>query len=207
MPGKVILTADDFGACEFIDKGISRAISNGHINTVSAFVTHVRSEKCTRELVELRKSSTIKNVNIGLHFSITSGYSLQAGSNTLTKELKEGKYYFKTANYYNFGDVNQDHLRDEIIAQLNQLDSWLGEIKIDHVAVHHGITYLDPIFFQTFIDTISKYKGQSGKYKDRSIPIRSPRSWYASHDVKNCCYDPESNQKIIFPGIGTLGFA
>ena len=43
--GSLILTADDYGACDFIDNGIIQALEQGKINTVTAFVTHPESKQ------------------------------------------------------------------------------------------------------------------------------------------------------------------
>jgi predicted glycoside hydrolase/deacetylase ChbG (UPF0249 family) len=204
MAGKLILTADDFGACEFIDNGIIRAVAGGHINTVSAFVTHERSEQSVRKLIELRKSLKKGDdftFNIGLHFSVTSGVTRQNKPSSLTSDLTS-PYYFRDAGYYQFDQVQLVDLHNEILAQLELLDSWLGDIPIDHVTVHHGITYLDRSFFAVFIQTIAGYSNP--KYAGRHIPIRSPESWIRGR-VANCNFNPDTGEKFLLPGIVMQG--
>jgi predicted glycoside hydrolase/deacetylase ChbG (UPF0249 family) len=175
---RIILTADDFGACDFIDNGIIRALQHHKINTVTTFVTHPDSESRVRSLIELREELKEKNggnytFNIGLHFSLTSGTSL-TGMSTLTEEDSE---QFLEAKNYPFRKVELSDITRELTAQLDLLDKWLGNTSIDHVSNHHGITYLDLDFFETYIHTINAFK--EDKYK-RNIPIRSPRSWIKS---------------------------
>ena len=179
----IILTADDYGACDFIDNGIIRALRLGKINTVSAFVTHPDSPERMQSLLTIREELKQRNngeytFNIGLHFSMTSGNALTGKSSLTTDETgDDGKFEFREAKNYAFRRINLEDLRNELIAQLDLLDVWLGGTKIDHVTNHHGITYLDLDFFGTYINTISEYNNQ--KYNN-NIPIRSPMSWLKS---------------------------
>lgn len=208
--GKVIVTADDYGACQYIDTGIERAIKGGHVNTVSAFVTHKRSAESITALNKKRKESLAAHshvFHIGLHFSITSGYSLQNKDTSLTHTEENGQFYFFEAKNYPFNGVDSGDLEKEIIAQLNELDRLLGEDPIDHVSVHHGVVYLDSDLYDVFINTIAAYKGPAGKVKyDRPIPIRSPQSWFRSDKVHKCCYNPETGEKMLLSEIITEGF-
>lgn len=209
--GKVILTADDFGACKFIDDGIYKAIDGGQINTISAFVTHNRSESSIKELVAKRKGMMNNGkyaFNIGLHFSITSGFSLQDKDTSLTVGSPDKPFYFIEAKNYPFHSIDGTDLKNEIIAQLNQLDEWLEEDLIDHVTVHHGVVYLESSLYQLFIETIAAYTNEikNQKYSGKSIPIRSPQSWFRAKDVPNCCYSPDTGEKQILSEIIVEGF-
>lgn len=179
----IIFTADDFGACDFIDNGITRALHLQKINTVTVFVTHPDSESRIKSLVALREELKTKNggnytFNIGLHFSLTSGNALTGRSSlTMDEAGDDGLYEFREAQNYPFRRINEEDIRHELTAQLDLLDSWLNGAHIDHVSNHHGITYLDLDFFETYIHTINDFKEE--KYQ-RNIPIRSPRSWIKS---------------------------
>jgi predicted glycoside hydrolase/deacetylase ChbG (UPF0249 family) len=180
---KLILTADDFGACDFIDAGIYEALRSQKINTVSAFVTHIDSEQRVKELLVFREKEKEKygmyTFNIGLHFSITSGLSLLHQPSSLTEEecSGDGNYYFREAKNYPFRKIKTTDLQDELQAQLHKLSEWLGANPIDHVSNHHGVTYVDSRLFQAYIETIASY--DEARYQ-RNIPIRSPRSWLKS---------------------------
>lgn len=181
--GSIILTADDYGACDFIDNGIIRALHLGKINTVTAFVTHSDSKERMQTLIALREELKQQNggiytFNIGLHFSLTSGTALTGKSSLTCDEAgDDGLFEFHEAKNYPFRKVKSEHLQYELIAQLNLLDEWLDGTFIDHVTNHHGITYLDLRFFEEYINTIAGYKDE--KYKG-NIPIRSPMSWLKS---------------------------
>ena len=196
--GSLILTADDYGACDFIDNGIVRVLREGKINTVTAFVTHPTSKSRMQTLIELREELKEKNsgfytFNIGLHLSITSGGAI-TGQSTLVNEKRtaDGKFEFNEAKNYPFNKIELSHLEQEINAQLSLLDEWLGEVPLDHVTNHHGICYLDVDFFEHYVQTIAAFKSPKLNHK---LPIRSPWSWLKS-DMKVW-----KNGKLLVPTI------
>lgn len=202
----IILTADDYGACDFIDNGIIRALREKKINTVTAFVTHPDSKERMETLIALREELKQQNggqytFNIGLHFSLTSGTALTGRSSLTVDEAgDDGKFEFHEAKNYPFRKVKHEHLQYELTAQLNLLEEWLGTTPVDHVTNHHGVCYLDLGFFEEYVKTISLYK--PGKYKNQ-LPIRSPMSWLKS-DMKTW-----KNGKVLIPTIKqglNLGF-
>src|SRR6266403_4156400 len=126
--GSLILTADDYGACDFIDNGIISALRGGKINTVTAFVTHPGSESRMKTLLDLREELKEKNAgfytfNIGLHFSITSGNPV-TGESSLVADKRDtnGKFEFNQAKDYPFDDIIMEHLDQELTAQLHLLE-------------------------------------------------------------------------------------
>lgn len=179
MPAKLIFTADDFGASRFINDGIYDALLNGKLTAVSTFVTHQRSEPSIEDILTLTADRGLK-IGIGLHFSITSGYSLLDRKSSLTDLSGNGFHYFRDAKGYRFSQIDLDELAEELVKQLNKLDDLLGDIPIDHVSNHHGITYIDRNFYRKYADTIRSYNYR-GKY-DQPIPIRSPVSWLQSQN-------------------------
>lgn len=202
----IILTADDYGACDFIDNGIIRALRNNRINTVTTFVTHPDSKSRIESLIDLREELKEKNngqytFNIGLHFSLTSGTALTGKSSLTDDEAGDHNLYsFHEAKNYPFRKIKHEHLQHELTAQLSLLDEWLGDTPIDHVTNHHGVCYLDLGFFEEYIKTINLFKSKKLK---ANLPIRSPMSWLKS-DMKTW-----KNGKVLLPTIKqglNLGF-
>lgn len=162
MKSKLILTADDFGACDFIDNGIRSAIEGGAINCVSAFVTHESSRDRIEKLLQWRKDKHL-DFQVGLHFSITSGIPI-----TRAEGMKEGSR-FKELSEYDFSKVNLSDLESEIKAQYNYLAHTLDkfDMKVDHINNHHNVVY----FFDYLFDVFSKSAAKL------SVPVRSPIPW------------------------------
>lgn len=210
MPGKVILTADDFGASEFIDNGISRAIAEGHVNTVTAFVTHNRSTESITKLAAWRRQRAAAGEDlfeIGLHFSLTSGCSQLGQKSTLTAKGDNPRLLFHDVDNYPYHIDLVTDMKAELLAQLTRLDTLLGDIPIDHVSTHFNIPYMFPAFYDAFIETIASYRGIPGKYiyAERKIPIRSPLTWYRTQGLPNCAIHPENGQPIVIPGVAVEG--
>jgi len=184
--GKLIFTADDYGACDFIDNGIVQAVRAGKINTVTAFVTHPDSQQRIADLLTLReelKTDSGYTFNIGLHFSVTSGFSLQNKASSLTEDTAdgEGKFYFREAKDYTFLETTIADLEAELLIQLQTLDAWLANFLVDHVSNHHNIAYLDMRLYQSYVNGVSTFTNT--KYTNK-IPIRSPMPWQKSSDLK-----------------------
>lgn len=210
MPGKLILTADDFGASEFIDKGISRAIAEGHVNTVTAFVTHNRSTESITKLAAWRRERAAAGqelFEIGLHFSLTSGSSQLGQKSKLTAKGDNPRLLFHDVDNYPYHIDLVTDMKAELLAQLTRLDTLLGDIPIDHVSSHFNIPYMFPAFYDAFIETIASYRGIPGKYiyDARKIPIRSPVTWFRKPGLPNCAIHPDNGKPVLFPGVGVEG--
>lgn len=168
--GKIILTADDYGAIDFVDDAIIESIKDGNINCVSTFVCFPTSMARVLRLVELKKE--LEKINkpsfgIGLHFSITAGNPIYSNDSSLCERVK-GIPQFLNAELYPFTKIVHTHLDKELSAQIERLANWVGGIQnIDHVSNHHGVVYVDEEFFTVYSDNI----------KDHQIPIRSPKLW------------------------------
>ncbi len=177
MAKQIILTADDFGACDYINEGIYTAIEKRKINTVSVFVTHLISKSSIENLIKFRDDNNY-DFNIGLHFSINSGHSLLNRKSSLTNKSGGGYHYFKKVKKYKFNKIKLNDIEEELIAQLKKLDDILEDTPIDHISNHCGLVYIDIDFFNRFIKTIKNYNNNN-KY-NKPIPIRSPISWLKS---------------------------
>ena len=178
MSKQIILTADDFGCCDFIDDGIEFALRKGKINSVAVFVTHKDSAERIKKLLRLKKElqgGPNGNFGIGLHFSITSGQAISGKSSlTIFTEITEKEKYFREAFGYDFLLSKKEDLEAELIAQLDLIRSILGDEPVDHLSHHHGIIYLSNRLFNVYTRTLNHYN----KRHNIDIPVRSPVSWF-----------------------------
>lgn len=183
----IILTADDFGACDFIDNGIVEGIRHGKINTVSTFITHEDSVSRIENLIKLREEGF--SFKIGLHLSITSGFSLLNKENSLTSKNSKDRFFFREAKNYPFKKIKTDDFQQEFFAQLKKLDEVLGDEKIDHISCHHGIINFDAKLYEAFLEIIEHHsQHQKDKYS-KQIAVRSPQPWSRS----------KFKEKLIYP--------
>lgn len=178
---QIILTADDYGANDFIDEAIIKGITERKINSVAVFVTYPDSELRVKRLRELQQVEAAKGnpFGIGLHFSITAGWAV-TGRQTSLSYPNGSNGLFRDAYDYPFRFVSKLEMQDELNAQILLLKKWLGVVDlIDHVSNHHGVTYIDTDLFHSYAQVIESYR----------IPIRSPLNWSQS-GLKYKDFDP-----------------
>lgn len=170
---KYILTADDYGACDFIDEGIIKAIKAGKINSVACFaVPFDKEDQLERRIKKLLALKKNYEFAIGLHFSSTAGRpndeTIFLHGNSLTEfDYEQKRHYFKTAHNYHFNSVNISELKTELISQITRLQSVLEDEQIDSLSNHHGLVYMNTKLFRPYAEVAHAY----------GIPVRSPVIW------------------------------
>lgn len=189
---KIILTADDYGACDYIDSGIKIALKERRINSVAAFTCFPDSHDRIEDLIRFRKDEGL-DFAIGLHFCVTAGFpltqakSLRVDGNNLKSSFKEPDDFFDGNEY------NRVEITVELAEQIHFLEAVLHDAgydkttkQIDSVSNHHGVIYIDNTLFADFIGTVSNY----------GIPIRSPLPWSKS-ELETMNID----KKVLTPSI------
>jgi predicted glycoside hydrolase/deacetylase ChbG (UPF0249 family) len=170
MKKHLILTADDFGACDFIDNGIKEALKRKVVNSVSVFVCFPDSASRIEKLIALRKEHQL-DFNIGLHFSITAGEPL-TNTQTMAK-MKNGKKVFYEVYQHDFDNISPSELKSELVAQYDALNKIItdnaSDMSVDHITHHHNVVYFFEGLFQAYVDAI----------RDLEVGgIRSPMPWH-----------------------------
>lgn len=173
---KLILTADDYGACDYIDSGIIKALKERRLSSVAAFVCFPDSHERIEKLIRFRKDEGV-DFSIGLHFSATAGFPLTAAK-TLRRDAKDPKSPFKSPERFFDGTTySRAEVGEEIEAQVHALEAILHDAgydkttkQIDSISNHHGVVYIDNFLFRDYIRVAEFY----------GIPIRSPQPWSTS---------------------------
>ncbi|MFT4971508.1 MAG: hypothetical protein ACI9JY_000707 [Saprospiraceae bacterium] len=188
MSRKLIITADDYGYADHIDRGIIKAAKSNCLTSVSCF-SNIPRTKLEAKIAELKAAKL--DIGIGMHLTISSGRPILSGLKSLiTIQKRFPKYHFQKPSQYKFRKVNLGELERELRAQIEQLASIIGLEKIDHLANHHNFLYFYPPFFEIFTDLAKEY----------DIPIRSPLNW--SKSGKKYYYYKDGNP-ITKHAIGT----
>ncbi len=197
---KLILTADDYGACNYIDSGIIKALKERRLNSVAAFVCFPDSHDRIEQLVKLRKDEGL-SFGIGLHFSATAGFPLTAAK-TLRRDANNPASPFKGPDtFFDGTNYNRDELSGEIEAQVHALEAILQDAgydknsrQIDSLSNHHGVVYIDNKLFRDYIRLAEFF----------AIPIRSPQPWSTSK-LKKMNFDGKIFNAAVREGM-KLGF-
>ena len=191
----IILTADDFGACDYIDRGIYEAIDQGVVTCVSAFVNfkprkageegekYIGSEKALRALDEKHP-----HLPIGLHLTINTGTPVS--KNNLVPGLiqhagQKNPGHFKNIMTFSgkvtFTDRFVRQIGVEARAQIQRFREILGR-EPNHISCHFGILFI----FKNFLEELLKPGGISG------IPVRNPIMLFQTPNKEN-----QTNSRIL----------
>ena len=159
---KIIVTADDYGAHEYIDRGITIAAEAGCINTASCIVTFSRAEESIKRFIAFCKKKNIE-INLGIHLSLTAGKPLLGNEvNSLISKDQE----FMNVNYFDYDKINPFEVYYEANKQIETLKNIVENegLKLDHITSHHGIMTLFPDFLKIYLLLAAKY----------ALPVRNP---------------------------------
>lgn len=200
MASKLILTADDYGACDYIDSGIIKALKERKLNSVAAFVCFPDSHDRIEKLIKFRKDEGL-SFGIGLHFSGTAGFPLTEAK-TLRANAADLKSPFKSPDkFFDGSKYDRNELSRELEEQVHALEAILhdagydkGSKQIDSLSNHHGVVYIDNKLFRDYIRIAEFF----------AIPIRSPQPWSTSK-LKKMNFDGKLFNAAVREGM-KLGF-
>ena len=159
---KIIVTADDYGAHDYIDRGIAMAAEAGCVNTVSCIVTFARAEESIKKFADYCRKRNL-DINLGIHISLTAGKPLLGSeANSLTNNDKK----FMNVNYFDYDKINPLEVYHEADKQIETLKKIIENegLKLDHITSHHGIMTLFPDFLKIYLLLAAKY----------NVPVRNP---------------------------------
>lgn len=162
----LIINADDFGPCPFINTGILRAAEKGLLTSVSAMVTF--GDSCHDAILDLQKKHG-SQIGIGLHLSITAGMPVYKPLSAVSSlcDQRDGSKFFRSFRELELKKIKPEEVYKELEAQVELMGAILGGIdKIDHIDVHHGVlNFYDP-FWKELRKILTKYQ----------LPYRCPLS-------------------------------
>lgn len=181
MPPKkrnIIITADDYGCCDYIDRGIIKGIGKGVISCVSAFINFEPRAKGERGGAYKGSIEAIKellalfpNFPIGLHLTINAGTSISKlgeVEDLLRPNKIDGKHYFKSFGAFDpniyFEQKVMKQIQTEVEAQINYYKSEFKAKNLNHLSCHFGILF----HFEKILKEILKIPDF------KKVPIRNP---------------------------------
>lgn len=166
----LIVTADDYGLHESINRGILSAVRNGVVTSV-----HVMANLVTKNAMDDLKDAISDGghvCGIGLHLNTTWGPALiqQEASfkHTWENESKDDGtaiYTYRDLNTYEHHKTDFEEMKREMVQQFITLADWVGGGEnVDAISSHYNIHFWDAEFLK-IIHYIAK---------DHVIPVRSP---------------------------------
>ncbi|WP_027418824.1 ChbG/HpnK family deacetylase [Crocinitomix catalasitica] len=170
---KIIFTADDFGVENSINEGIIDLVQKGIINSVEVLPNFgPKGEKSVYNTLKLiDAAANIPHLELGIHFTITSGNALTNHSD-LKPILETGSNINEFVSFQTLNSkASYEAVKGELLAQANVL---LGNPKIapfiTHISNHHDALWFYPPYTRALIDIANQL----------NLPVRNPRSYPAS---------------------------
>jgi hypothetical protein len=147
----VIITADDFGASENINREIRLAARAGVITAISAMTNFPDS------LAELEAiSREYPLVGIGVHLNITTGKPILPPGEVPSLVTKEGNFYTIEDVFPRLKKISATELKNELRAQIEVLQR--RGICIDHLSNQHGLLSLYSPFLEIVLQLAEEYQ-------------------------------------------------
>lgn len=129
---KIIVTADDYGMCDAVDKAIDEGIENGIITTTNVMLN--------METLENARSLREKypQISVGVHWNVTTGRPVSDAKSIPTLVDEDGKFWpisiFKKK--YSEGVIDPSDLEHELEAQYELFEKTCG--KADYWNTHEN---------------------------------------------------------------------
>lgn len=138
---KIIVTADDYGMCEIVDKAIEAGIENGFITTTNVML----NMETLHNAKNLR--GRFPHISIGIHWNVTTGRPICNTKDISTLVNKDGEFWsineFKKR--YSKGLIENDELEKELEAQYTLFEKVCG--KADYWNTHENSSLHTKAFY------------------------------------------------------------
>ena len=157
----LIVNADDLGLSRGVNRGIVEAHLNGIVTSTTAMVNQPDIEHGIRLVKE-----HAPNLGLGLHITLTQGYSLLPPAQVPTLVRTDGRFYGQSYFSRVSPLFSAQDLRAEINAQFDRFVELTGHLP-DHLDSHHFAAYLHPVAFEIILDLVATHH----------LPLRSARNY------------------------------
>ena len=129
---KLIVTADDYGMCDVVDKAIDAGVENGIITTTNVMMN--MESLCNAEKLRVK----YPHISVGVHWNVTTGKPISNSKEIPTLVDENGFFWpikeFKTR--YSKGLISSDDLEKELEAQYKLFEQTCG--KADYWNTHEN---------------------------------------------------------------------
>lgn len=147
---KIIITADDYGMCDAVDKAINAGIENGVITTTNVLL-NMESLENARDLRE-----RYPYISIGVHWNVTTGRPVCPPEQISTLVDETGTFWTLTVfkKRLSRGLIDLNELEKELEAQYALFEETCGHA--DYWNTHEN-SALHPIAFRVFAEVAKKH--------------------------------------------------
>lgn len=202
----VIITADDYGMCESVNKAIEAGIENGFITSTNVLVNI--EEDSLQQAGALREK--YPGISIGIHWNVTTGKpTLQA--NKIPSLVNDNGYFHSIEEFKRRagrGIINRNELMNELLNQAEIFNSLCS--NADYWNTHENSSLCRrayPVFEQAaqtlgisatrnFQRVYIDYDQINLKRRLREIAVRTYINWWFKNKISKVFYLPDAR---LFP--------
>ena len=163
-PDFLIFTADDFGAHEYINEAVERAVRDGVLTAASLMVTGPAAADA------IRRARELPNLRVGLHVVLADGFAMLAREHIASLVDEEGRFgdrmAFDGVRFFAHPGVRKQ-LTAEIRAQFAAFAA--TGLELDHVNAHKHF-HLHPTILSILVEVGREFGMQAMRWP------REPRS-------------------------------
>jgi predicted glycoside hydrolase/deacetylase ChbG (UPF0249 family) len=178
MDRRLIVTADDYGLCEPVNRAIENCIEAG---TVSATCV-MTNMPLYRDTIQLRVR--FPNTSIGIHWTLTEGSPVLDASEIPSLVDDNGRFYTKDRFHRRWfsNQVNRSELKAELSAQFNRLYEMIGLPEFWNT---HQDTHMVPGLFEACVSIGVELGIPAMRSHRRFFVFRDidPTQYYLRHPV------------------------
>jgi predicted glycoside hydrolase/deacetylase ChbG (UPF0249 family) len=178
MDRRLIVTADDYGLCEPVNRAIESCIGAGAVSA-TCVMTNMPVYKDTIQLRE-----RFPNASIGIHWTLTEGFPVLDASEIPSLVDENGMFYKKARLHRKWfsNQVNRSELKAELSAQFDRLRAMIGLPDFWNT---HQDTHMVPGLFEACVSIGLELGIPAMRSHRRFLVFRDidPAQYYLRHPV------------------------
>lgn len=148
---QLIVNADDFGVSAEVNRGILHAHHHGIVTSTTVMINFHDAAPGLEQAL-----TTAPDLGIGLHFNLTAGRPVSPPESVPSLVTADGTFYYISEWSARMTTFEDDHVQQEIDAQVRRFIEVTGQPP-DHLDAHHHATYLHPVALRAMFATAHQY--------------------------------------------------
>jgi len=147
----LIVNADDFGRAPGVNRGILEAYEAGIVTSTTVMINFPDAAAGLEQAL-----ASAPDLGIGLHLNLTSGRPVLPAERVPSLVNDDGRFHHIQDWAAHMDAFEPDHIRAELVAQLDHFLSLAGRPP-DHLDAHHHAIYLHPDALPVMLEFAHSY--------------------------------------------------
>ncbi|NLF74781.1 MAG: ChbG/HpnK family deacetylase [Chloroflexi bacterium] len=148
---QLIVNADDFGRAPGVNRGILEAYEAGIVTSTTVMINYPDAAPGLEQAL-----AKAPDLGIGLHLNLTAGYPVLPAERIPSLVKEDGQFVHIRDWAGHMAAFEPEHVRAELVAQLDRFLSLAGRPP-DHLDSHHHGAYLHPDALSVVLEIAHRY--------------------------------------------------